>query len=89
MIDKRVGDVLYLAGEYSIADIATYPWLRPHKLQGQNLEDFPNLKRWYEAIEARPAVRKGMAVMADGPTLQPNDKETFSILYGAKQYERR
>jgi GST-like protein len=89
VIDKRVGDVLYLAGEYSIADIATYPWLRPHKLQGQNLEDFPNLKRWYAAIEARPAVRKGMAVMADGPTLQPNDKETFSILFGAKQYERR
>jgi len=89
VIDKRVGEVPYLAGEYSIADIATYPWLRPHKLQGQNLEDFPNLKRWYEAIEARPAVQKGMAVMADGPALQPNDKETFSILFGANQYERR
>ena len=89
VIDKRVGEVPYLAGEYSIADIATYPWLRPHKLQGQNLEDFPNLKRWSEAIEARPAVQKGMAVMADGPALQPNDKETFSILFGAKQYERR
>jgi GST-like protein len=89
VIDKRVGDVPYLAGEYSIADIATYPWLRLHKLQGQNLEDFPNLKRWYEAIEARPAVQKSTAVMADGPTLQPNDKETFSILFGAKQYERR
>jgi GSH-dependent disulfide-bond oxidoreductase len=89
VIDKRVGELPYLAGEYSIADIATYPWLRPHKLQGQNLEDFPNLKRWYEAIEVRPAVQKGMAVMADGPALQPNDKETFSILFGAKQYERR
>jgi GSH-dependent disulfide-bond oxidoreductase len=89
VIDRRVGDVPYLAGEYSIADIATYPWVRPHKLQGQNLEDFPNLKRWYEAIEIRPAVQKGMAVMADGPALQPNDKETFSILFGAKQYERR
>jgi GST-like protein len=89
VIDKRVGDAPYLTGEYSIADIATYPWLRPHKLQGQKLEDFPNLKRWYEAIEARPAVQKGMAVMADGPALQPNDKETFSILFGAKQYERR
>jgi GSH-dependent disulfide-bond oxidoreductase len=89
VIDKRVGEVPYLAGEYSIADIATYPWLRPHKLQGQNLEDFPNLKRWYEANEVRPAVQKGMAVMADGPPLQPNDKETFSILFGANQYERR
>jgi GSH-dependent disulfide-bond oxidoreductase len=89
VIDKRVGDVPYLAGEYSMADIATYPWLKLHKLQGQNLEDFPNLKRWYEAIEARPAVQKGMAVMANGPGLQLNDKETFSILFGAKQYERR
>ena len=89
VIDKRVRDVFYLAGEYSIADIATYPWLRLHKSQGQNLEDFSNLKRWYEAIEARPAVQKGMAVMADGPALQPNDKETFSVLFGAKQYERR
>jgi len=89
VIDKRVRDVPYLAYEYSITDIAAYPWLRLHKLQGQNLEDFPNLKRWYEAIEARPAVQKGMAVMADGPALQPNDKETFSVLFGAKQYERR
>ena len=89
VIDKRVGEVPYLAGEYSIADIATYPWLKLHKLQGQNLEDFPNLKRWYEAIEARPAVQKGMAVMANGPALQPNDKETFSVLFGAQQYERR
>jgi len=88
VIDKRIGDVPYLANEYSIADIATYPWLKLHKLQGQNLEDFPHLKRWYEAIEARPAVQKGMAVMANGPALQPNDKETFSILFGAKQYER-
>jgi len=89
VIDKRVGEVPYLAGEYSIADIATYPWLKLHKLQGQNLEDFPNLKRWYEAMEARPAVQKGMAVMANGPALQPNDKETFSVLFGAQQYERR
>ena len=89
VIDKRVGEVPYLAGEYSIADIATYPWLKLHKLQGQNLEDFPNLKRWYEAMEARPAVQKGMALMANGPALQPNDKETFSVLFGAQQYQRR
>ena len=67
VIDKRVGEVPYLAGEYSIADIATYPWLKLHKLQGQNLEDFPNLKRWYEAMEARPAVQKGMAADGERP----------------------
>jgi GSH-dependent disulfide-bond oxidoreductase len=89
VVDKRLGEVSCLAGDYSIADIATYPWLRLHKLQGQNLDDFPNLKRWYEAIEARPAIQKGLAVMADGPALQTTDKETFSTLFGAKQYERR
>jgi GSH-dependent disulfide-bond oxidoreductase len=47
------------------------------------------LKRWYDNIEARPAVQKGMAVMANGPALQPNDKETFSVLFGAQQYQRR
>jgi GST-like protein len=89
VVDKRLGEVSCLAGDYSIADIATYPWLRLHKLQGQNLDDFPNLKRWYEAIEARPAIQKGLAVMADGPALQTTDKETFSTLFGAKQHERR
>lgn len=89
VIDRRVGEVPYLAGEYSIADIATYPWIRLHKLQGQDLADFPNLKRWYDAIEERPAVQRGIAVMADGPPLQSTDKETWSNMFGAKQFERR
>ncbi len=89
VIDKRVGEVPYLAGEYSIADIATYPWIRLHKLQGQDLGDFPNLERWYHAIEERPAVQRGVAVMAGGPPLQPTDKETWSNMFGAKQFERR
>ncbi|MBW4524627.1 MAG: glutathione S-transferase N-terminal domain-containing protein [Phormidium tanganyikae FI6-MK23] len=45
----------FMAGEYSIADIASYPWIVPYERQGQNLEDFPNLKRWFEAIQTRPA----------------------------------
>ena len=56
VIDKRLAEAPYLAGDYSIADIATYPWLRPHKWQGQQLEDFPHLKRWLESVRARPAV---------------------------------
>src|SRR5438445_13769701 len=65
VIDKRVSSLPYLAGEYSIADMATYPWLRTHNWQGQNLEDFPNVKRWYDLIEARPAVQRGLAVMKE------------------------
>jgi len=61
VIDKRAGEAPFLAGEYSIADMATYPWLRTHNWQGQDLNDFPNLKRWYDSIEARPAVQRGLA----------------------------
>jgi GSH-dependent disulfide-bond oxidoreductase len=55
VMNKRLGDREFLAGEYSIADIACYPWIVPYDRQGQKLEDFPNLKRWFEAIQARPA----------------------------------
>ena len=64
VVDKRLADVPYLAGDYSIADMASYPWIARHEWQGQKLEDFPNLKRWYDAVSARPAVQKGMAVPA-------------------------
>jgi GST-like protein len=91
VIDKRLGEAPYLAGEYSIADIATYPWLRPHRWQGQELENFPNLKRWYDALEQRPAVQKGCAVMAEHlhSQSQKPDKESWQTLFGTKQYEKR
>ena len=89
VIDKRLAEVPYLAGEYSIADIATFPWLIPHKRQGQDLEDFPNLKRWYEAINNQPAVKRGLAVLAELRQQRPPDKEAWNILFGAKQYEKR
>jgi GSH-dependent disulfide-bond oxidoreductase len=65
VIDRHLAEVEYLAGEYSIADIATFPWIRPHRWQGQELDGFPNLKRWYDSIKARPAVQEGLAVMAE------------------------
>jgi GST-like protein len=55
VLNKRLADREFVAGDYSIADIAAYPWIVPHERQGQNLEDFPNLKRWFETIQARPA----------------------------------
>jgi GST-like protein len=62
VLDKRLGEAEYLAGEYSIADIATYPWVARHEWHRTNLEDFPNVKRWFDALSARPGVQRGMAV---------------------------
>lgn len=56
VLDRQLGDHAFIAGDdYSIADIAAYPWVASHKRQGQNLDDFPNVKRWFEAIAGRPA----------------------------------
>lgn len=55
VLDKRLSDREFVAGEYSIADIAIYPWIVPYERQSQKLADFPNLQRWFEAIKARPA----------------------------------
>lgn len=62
VMDKRLADREFLAGDYSIADMASWPWVVPFKNQGQSLDEFPHLKRWFEAMGARPAVQKGFAV---------------------------
>ena len=64
VLDNRLAEAEFLAGEYSVADIATYPWAARHEWQGIALEDFGNVKRWYDAVAARPAVAKGMTVPA-------------------------
>ena len=60
VLDGRLAENEYLAGDYSVADIATFPWTMRHEWQGIELDEYPNVKRWYEAIDARPAVRKGL-----------------------------
>ena len=62
VLDKELGQRPYLAGEYSIADIATYPWVWRHEVHEVKLETFPNVKRWFDAITARPAVKRGMEI---------------------------
>jgi GST-like protein len=62
VLDKELGQREFLAGEYSIADIATYPWVWRHEVHRVKLEEFPNVKRWFDAIAARPAVKRGMEV---------------------------
>lgn len=62
VLDARLGDSEYLHGDYSIADIATFPWIVPYEWQGIALEEFPNVKRWFEAIGARPAVQRAIKI---------------------------
>jgi len=62
VLDRRLREAEFLAGEYSIADIATYPWAARYEWHKTDLNTWPNVKRWFDAISARPAVRRGMAV---------------------------
>jgi len=62
VMDNRLSDREFLAGDYSIADMASYPWVVPWKRQQQNLDDFPNLRRWFDAIRARPATVRAYEV---------------------------
>jgi GST-like protein len=62
VLDRRLGEAEFLAGEYGIADMATYPWAARHEWQGVALDEFPNVRRWFDAISARPAVQRGMQV---------------------------
>ncbi|MGH7854578.1 MAG: glutathione S-transferase family protein [Candidatus Binatia bacterium] len=62
VLNKELGQREYLAGEYSIADIATYPWVWRHDIHQVKLEEFPDVKRWYDAISQRPAVQRGMGI---------------------------
>ena len=84
-LDKRLADREYLAGSYSIADIASYPWIVGHERQSQDLKQFPHLKRWFEAIRARPATQRAYAraqeVNPPGAP-QPTAEQTRKILYG-------
>jgi GST-like protein len=84
VMDKRLADHEFLAGACSIADMACYPWIVPHKAQGQNLDEFPHLKRWFEAIEARPAT---VAAYAKAQEVNPSpspvpDEEARKHLFG-------
>jgi GST-like protein len=89
VLDRRLGDAEYLGGAYSIADIATFPWISRHERQGQDLADYPNLNRWYQAIAARPAVKRGLAVLDDRGLPQNMDDKTRATLFGKTQFERR
>ena len=89
VMDKQLSAHRYLAGaQYSIADIATFPWLRNWKNQGVEMGDFPHLQQWFDGIAARPAVQRGVAVLAAQRQALTDDKAR-EVLFGKTQYEKR
>lgn len=86
VMERRLADREYLAGEYSIADIACYPWVRLWKNQGQDITQFPRLDAWRDRIRSRPAVARGMAIGREEAEKMDiaGDKAAQSVLFGQK-----
>ena len=84
VMNKRLADREFLAGDYSIADMASIGWTRSYKNQGQDLEDFPHLKRWFDAVIARPAVERALAVGQERRNNLADDKDAQKVLFGQR-----
>lgn len=82
VLNKRLADRPFVAGEYSIADMACYPWIVPYERQGQKLEDFPHLQRWFLEIKARPATAKAYARGKEINAAPTVSEEAKKILFG-------
>ncbi|MBT8604620.1 glutathione S-transferase family protein [Polynucleobacter paneuropaeus] len=89
VLDRQLSKHPFIAGkEYSIADIAIFPWTRNWKNQGIEIDGFPHFKKWFEKISARPAVRRGVEVLTNLRKPLTDDK-TRDLLFGASQYQKR
>ena len=82
VLNKRLADRPFVAGDYSIADIAAYPWIVPYERQGQNLDDFPHLKRWFQDIRARPATERAYELGKAISSQNVMTEEAKKILFG-------
>ncbi len=92
VMDRRLGEARYLGGdEYTIADMASWPWIRVHRYHGQPWDDFPNVKRWFDEIATRPAVQEGMKLLIEkrAKTRDVLDDKSRDILFGKTQMEKR
>ena len=87
VLDRRLAEAAYVAGAYSIADMALWPWVQGWQGQEQTLEDKPHLARWLGAIAARPAVQRGIAVAADRRSSAPPDARAQAVLFGVTPAE--
>lgn len=91
VMDRRLGESEYLAGSnYSIADVATFPWTMPKQQEMHRIDitQYPNVKRWSETVAMRPAVQRGIAVMAEDMKVGNPTQETYNNMFGAKQFKQ-
>ena len=93
---NEYGDVPYhlidnhtLGDHYSVADMAVFPWLRNADKRGVDLPAFPNAQRWFDTINARPAVQRALEVLSDANNSAPHDEKSRDILFGKTQFQRR
>ncbi len=90
VLEKRLSQAAYLAGdEYSIADIATFPWLRFPERRGIDFAEFPAVKRWFDAIAARPAVQRGVEVLSENQRRGSMSDAEREVLFGKTQFAKR
>lgn len=90
VVDKRLADRDFVAGDYSIADMAIFPWMRIWRNQGQDIADYPNVAAWLERNKARPAVRRGLTVLDEKQRKNWEfTEEERSIMFGARQFAAR
>jgi GSH-dependent disulfide-bond oxidoreductase len=82
VLNRRLADRAFVAGDYSIADMAAYPWIVPWTRQGQNLDDFPHVRRWFNAIRARPATQRAYAKADEINKQATVSEESRAILFG-------
>jgi GSH-dependent disulfide-bond oxidoreductase len=89
VLNKRLADHPYLATDYSIADMAVYPWIEVRWLHEIEIDEFPHVKRWHEAIKARPAVERAMAILKEKEVIGNPSDETREIFFGKSQLEQK
>lgn len=82
VMEVRLRDRPFLAGDYSIADIASFPWVMPYRRLGNDLDRFPNLRRWFDTLKARPALQRGVNLGKDWPRDLANNEQARALIFG-------
>jgi len=90
VLDKRLGEARFVAGNaYTIADMSIFPWMRNAESRGIDMKQYPNAQRWFDEINARPAVQRALTVLSDANAAVPIDDKAREVMFGKTQFQRR